>query len=131
MKEQIKLKGAGQLLPRYFYSSFVRGGNKMRKYETLHEELYHQNTLYGLLDIKPSRNNIFKSMLVTKIENGTVHIECEPYDDSYSPEKADRVLRRRKNFIFDSLNVDCISATFYDEWTAKYGTLIKRGDSMK
>lgn len=103
----------------------------MKKYASSREESYHQNTLYGLLDIKPTKNNIFKSMLVTKIENGTVHIECEPYDDSYSIDKADRVLHRRRNFIFDSLNVDCISATFYDEWTARYGTLIKRGDSMK
>ena len=93
--------------------------------------MYHQNTLYGLLDVKPTKNNIFKSMYVTKVENRTAHVECEPYDDAYSVDKADRVLHRRRNFIFDSLDADCISATLYDEWTAKYGVLIKRGDSMK
>ena len=96
----------------------------MKKYESLREEQYHQNTLYGMLDIKPSKNSIFKSMLVTNISNGVAHIECEPYDDAYDIEKAERVLKRRLKYICKSLGVDTLSVTLYNEWTAINGLLL-------
>ena len=96
----------------------------MRKYESSREENYHQHTLYGMLDIKPSKNSIFKSMLVTDISDGVAHIECEPYDDAYDIEKAERVLKRRLKYVCKSLGVETLSVTLYNEWTAVTGLIL-------
>lgn len=100
----------------------------MKKYNSLDEELYHQDTLYGLLDVKTSDNNVYKSLKVTKIVGGTAYIEGEPYDDAYDIDKASRVLNRRRKFICNSLDVDCLSVTYYDEWSVKRGELIFKED---
>lgn len=80
------------------------------------------------------RNNILKSVFLLEESQGTVVVECEPYDNAYNTEKIDdtvakicRVIDKREKAIFKRLSQICdheinnLSFTFYDDMSVYSG----------
>ena len=87
---------------------------------------YLQDTLHGVLNCKCTGNCILKSLHVDKIENHTAYVTVEPYDDAFNQNQIDETLRKikrivwkRKQSIWQALDVYSVSFTVYDEWTMK------------
>lgn len=89
----------------------------MNKYKTPQEERYLCDTLYGVLAKKYMKNSILKSVKIVRIKDDMAFLECEPYDDAYSVEKAQRTLYRRRKTICEKLKVNMLVVDYYDEWT--------------
>lgn len=98
-------------------------------YKTPSQERYLSETLYGLLAKKYMENSILKSIRIMGVKNGVAYLECEPYDDAYDVEKAQKMIYRRRNAICDKLNVYLLNVTYFSEWGVVDGmgyNLIKR-----
>lgn len=102
-------------------------------------------TLYELLDGKENddSNNILKSVFFLEETQGTVVVECEPYDNAYDTKKIDdtvakicRVIDKREKVIFKRLvqvcgcEINSLSFTFYDEMSVYSGGTKLLGEKM-
>lgn len=98
----------------------------MDRYNTPSEKRWLENTLYDIMKIKTSKTSVYKSISLLGIAEDTAYLECEPYDDAYSVEKANSVLHRRKKAIMDKLGVNHLNVTYFDSWAVSHGEIIHR-----
>lgn len=101
----------------------------MDEFELIKEKRGLTGTIYHDFISTINKNSIYKSIILTRIKDGTAFYECEPYDDAYrvgnhffeTCEKIERAFKKYYKRIFDKYGVNNILVEIYDEWACNAG----------